>query len=109
VFPECNLHFNLFVKAILMCHCCFQILQLFHVYRGFISSQYIAILSCILVARCGLTLSLFLYLVLDYPISFCGTYVFTKYINIVSLGQQLMCSVQLHFLLIFLDFSDGIF
>jgi hypothetical protein len=36
-------------------------------------------------------------------------YVSARLINIISIHQELMCSIQFQFLLVFLDLPDGVF
>jgi len=38
----------------------------------------------------------------------CGIYVFSRHINIISINQELMFSVQIQSFLIFFDLADGI-
>jgi hypothetical protein len=67
-------------------------------YSGFVNSQYIIILSCILVARYKHVF----YAVTSTPAeqSVCdflnGASVFAQQTNIVSVDQELMCSIQFH-------------
>jgi len=102
---------NFFVNVIVTCQCFSKLLKLCHIFKGFISNQYIVILSYVTTIHLVLCIHLCTNLSIACNSLFVFIYgicVFTRYINIVSIDQELICSIQVQSFLIFFAFPNGI-
>jgi hypothetical protein len=104
--PRIHSALNFFVNAIFVWCCRSQIFELYHIFEGFICYHGVTVLSCILVTRhkhiIGFRCVLFLHQSVtlqksnkSFYVLPDGIYVFTQYINIVSIDHETMCSIQL--------------
>jgi len=104
-----------FINGILICKDCSQIPQLFHLFKGFIFNP--ETLCCLLVTRRNLYIGCFgIYIWTSLLTSdYLSFYIFlnmcdsTQYINIVSLCQKLMCTINFKPPQVYLNHLNGLF